>query len=518
MKYGFLALFLLLGSLLEAGYVNTELLYSNDFNSRESLKGWRYNPEKNFQPRGGVGGAKGALVFKTNSNDDTDWLTILLDPKKITGLIRVEATVRGKDLKPGGKPYFGTKVMLRYKHTDGADRYPEPVHDFGSYNWKKVEMVVDLPANNPELELYLGIQGAPGEFRVDNVKIYRCVESDEEIVAVKPGVNLEAAKIPRGPGKGTRYRGVMSGGDLSPEAFRVLADWNVNLLRYQLNADLPEKRDVSTPEKYLAWIDDEIKKIDSILPLCKEHGIKLIIDLHRGPGTQVTEVAANVLTGDTNLETLDAAWKRLAGHFKGNPLLYGYDLLNEPVNNGATLTSSSWQQIAERLVKVIRAIDPETPIIVEPSAAIDYFEGLTPIKAKNIIYSPHFYQPFSYSHQGVFTQWVKWSYPGVIDGTYWDKDQLRVAMKSTIEFQRKHNVPIFVGEFSAIAWAKGGDQYIADTIELMEEYGWDWTYHAFREWHGWSVEYESEKPHEFTASADNPRKRVLLEALKRNRK
>jgi hypothetical protein len=24
-----------------------------------------------------------------------------------------------------------------------------------------------------------------------------------------------------------------------------------------------------------------------------------------------------------------------------------------------------------------------------------------------------------------------------------------------------------------------------DAIELFEEAGWDWTYHAFREWQGW---------------------------------
>jgi hypothetical protein len=28
----------------------------------------------------------------------------------------------------------------------------------------------------------------------------------------------------------------------------------------------------------------------------------------------------------------------------------------------------------------------------------------------------------------------------------------------------------------------------SDCIELFEEFGWDWSYHAFREWSGWSVE------------------------------
>lgn len=91
-------------------------------------------------------------------------------------------------------------------------------------------------------------------------------------------------------------------------------------------------------------------------------------------------------------------------------------------------------------------------------------------------------------------------------------------MKSTIDFQRKYNVPIFVGEFSVICWAKGGEKYLSDMIEFMEEYGWDWTYHAFREWGGWSVEHSAEKPFEFKRSASNPRKDVLLKALKENRR
>ena len=68
------------------------------------------------------------------------------------------------------------------------------------------------------------------------------------------------------------------------------------------------------------------------------------------------------------------------------------------------------------------------------------------------------------------------------------------------------------------AGAVGADRYIADCIALFREYGWDWTYHAFREWEGWSVEHEpvsfGTTPDSFRPSADNPRKRALLEGLK----
>ena len=77
---------------------------------------------------------------------------------------------------------------------------------------------------------------------------------------------------------------------------------------------------------------------------------------------------------------------------------------------------------------------------------------------------------------------------------------------------------MFVGEFSAIAWAPNAEGYIRDCISIFEELGWDWTYHAFREFDGWSVEREAVSrgmpSSNFRKSADNPRMRVLKQGLK----
>ena len=103
-------------------------------------------------------------------------------------------------------------------------------------------------------------------------------------------------------------------------------------------------------------------------------------------------------------------------------------------------------------------------------------------------------------------------YPNCVKG--WDKEFLRRQLQPVRDFQRKHKARIYVGEFSAVAWAEGADQYLADCISLFEEYGWDWTYHAFREWHGWSVEHEGPDAQHLVLSTDNPRKRVLLKAFR----
>ena len=85
------------------------------------------------------------------------------------------------------------------------------------------------------------------------------------------------------------------------------------------------------------------------------------------------------------------------------------------------------------------------------------------------------------------------------------------------EFQKRHGAKIYVGEFSAITWAQGADAYLRDCIAVFEEFGWDWSYHAFREWSGWSVEHACEGPGKpFVPSADNPRKRALLDGFRAN--
>ena len=82
-------------------------------------------------------------------------------------------------------------------------------------------------------------------------------------------------------------------------------------------------------------------------------------------------------------------------------------------------------------------------------------------------------------------------------------------------FQEKYGAKIYVGEFSAVCWAPGAEKYLEDAISVFEEYGWDWTYHAFREWPGWSVEHQGQSDNDLVPVADTPRKRALLGGFRR---
>ena len=314
-------------------------------------------------------------------------------------------------------------------------------------------------------------------------------------------------------------RGVMSPvRDMTEDDFRTLASWGVRLLRYQIvrdwsrtnaNRDLPE---------YDRWLDSRLDHLEFfVLPMARLHGMKVAIDLHVTPGGKDGDGELNMFHEPAYAEHFLRCWERIAERFGGNDAIYGYDLVNEPSQKREAPPGCGWLELQRRAAERIRAVDPVTPLIVEANlAASPYGLPREPfLDLEDVIYEVHVYIPVEYTHQGVFSPdapRAKWPDPA----RGWERDfclRDRI-LKPVREFQLKYGARIYAGEFSAVAWAEGAENYLRDCISLFAEYGWDWTYHAFREWEGWSVEHETAGPGSPSLpSADNPRRRALLEGL-----
>jgi hypothetical protein len=102
----------------------------------------------------------------------------------------------------------------------------------------------------------------------------------------------------------------------------------------------------------------------------------------------------------------------------------------------------------------------------------------------------------------------------------WDRARLEAALKPVVDFQKACGARIYIGEFSAIRWAPdaGAQRYLKDVIDIFEANGWDWTYHAFREWQGWSVEHGTGKDDTKPAAAPTDRQKLLTNWFAKNRK
>ena len=62
----------------------------------------------------------------------------------------------------------------------------------------------------------------------------------------------------------------------------------------------------------------------------------------------------------------------------------------------------------------------------------------------------------------------------------------------------------------------GAAAYLRDVIEVMEENQWDWAYHAFREWDGWSVEHGPDRDDHHRATTPTDRELLLRSHFARN--
>ena len=109
-----------------------------------------------------------------------------------------------------------------------------------------------------------------------------------------------------------------------------------------------------------------------------------------------------------------------------------------------------------------------------------------------MIYSVHMYLPHKFTHQGVGSREIGLEYPGVINGRLWNAQELKKALSPLRRFEQEYGVPVWVGEFSAVRWAEGGEQYLEDLVGVFDEYGWGWAYWSFAWWHGWNPNYDDQ--------------------------
>ncbi len=315
-----------------------------------------------------------------------------------------------------------------------------------------------------------------------------------------------------------RLRGVMSpGGNMGEGDFKTLHDWGATLLRFQMVRDWHGVNGNQDLDEYDRWLEGRLDHFDKVvLPLAQKYGIMVVLDLHVPPGGKDAGQEMNMFHDAKYAAHFVEIWHRIAKRFKGRKGIYGYDLVNEPLQTREAAPGCDFQTLMRRAAEAVRAEDPTMPIIVESNhcGSPAYFAELEPLPLVNVIYQLHFYWPWEFTHQRVLNarMWTV-AYPDESHG--WNKASIDWSMLPVKRFQKKYGARIYAGEFSAVAWAPGAGNYLRDCISVFEDNGWDWTYHAFREWAGWSVEVEGEDEASLRPSADNPRKQALLEGFRK---
>jgi aryl-phospho-beta-D-glucosidase BglC (GH1 family) len=320
-----------------------------------------------------------------------------------------------------------------------------------------------------------------------------------------------------------RLRGTMINPNITEQDFRVLGSWNANHIRWQLvwgwfPHGPADKGDIPA---YEAWLETALEHVDLLIPVCRELGIKILLDLHTPPGGRDQNEKWPLFYEKQFQDAFLTGWEKMANRYKNETQIMGFDILNEPNDHDLVPGLMSWRDLAIAAAQRIRSIDSLHPIIVEatPGGGFNTLPNFEPLPLDNIIYSFHMYEPSKFVFQYVFYNVTSpIYYPGVIDGKMWNKEALRAVMQPNVDWQKAHNVSIHIGEFSAIRWAPGNStcNYLNDIIELFEENVWNWDYHAFREWQGWDVEMIGDKDHPQHSPVPTDRQLLLMDWFKKN--
>ena len=449
-------------------------------------------------------GAKGGAARKT------------IDLTKFPTGVELHVRCRGENISRPQADWLGTKFMLHFTDGEGVAQWPGASQKSGTFDWCDLRFAKGLSkgVKGGTGELTLGLQEATGKIVFD-LSTLRIVERQgvwkvpEEDRAYRCAYAEPVANAPR-------RRGVMlPAGKCKEDDFRTLRDWGATLVRYQMCRNWSKDNDNRDLVEYDRWLDAKLDHLDrEVLPWAERYGLDVVVDLHVAPGGRANS-DMNMFYDKTFGDHFVACWQRIARRFRGRGHIYGYDLINEPNQQFSGVEDGDWWNLQRRAAEAVRAIDPAVTIIVESNGwdSPQAFAYMRPLRMTNVVYQAHMYLPMAFTHQGVKgkRQWTPTKYPDPEKG--WDREFLRKRLADVRKFQLDHGARIYIGEFSAIAWAKGADAYLRDVIAIFEEYGWDWSYHAFREWPGWSVEHEADAPDRLRPSSDNLRLRALRDGF-----
>ncbi|MBV9767178.1 MAG: cellulase family glycosylhydrolase [Acidobacteriaceae bacterium] len=195
--------------------------------------------------------------------------------------------------------------------------------------------------------------------------------------------------------------------------------------------------------------------LDPVIAWCREAGLWVILDMHCAPGGQT---GANIddswgypwlYESAKDQELLANIWARIGQHYRDEPIILGYDLLNEPIPHFPQLKkyNADLEPIYKRVTRAIRTVDPSHIVILGGAQWDSNFDVFGPPFDSNLLYQLHKY-------------WM----PPTHD-----------SIKAYLEFRDRYNVPIWLGESG-----ENTDEWVQKFVQTLEENDIGWCFWPYK--------------------------------------
>ena len=203
-----------------------------------------------------------------------------------------------------------------------------------------------------------------------------------------------------------------------------LASLGANTIRLPFNYKLFTDEDFMG----LSVNQDGFARVDSLVSWCRDNHLYLILDMHDAPGGQTGDNIDDsygypwLLESEKSQSKFCDVWRKIADRYKDEPVILGYELLNEPIapyfENMKDL-NTKLEPLYKRAVKSIREVDNHHIILLGGAQWNGNFDVFSDWKFDDkIMYTCH-------------------RYGGGTDSK---------AIESIISFRDKTGLPMYMGE------------------------------------------------------------------------
>ena len=214
-----------------------------------------------------------------------------------------------------------------------------------------------------------------------------------------------------------------------------------------------------TDEDYmgLSSAQDGFQRVDDVVKWCRKYGLFLILDMHDCPGGQTGDNIDNsfgypwLFQSETSQQLFCDIWKHIAERYKDEPVILGYELMNEPIAHyfdNKEEINKLLEPLYKRATAAIREVDRNHIILLGGSQWNGNFEPFTDWKFDDkIMYTCHRYGGSPHAE----------------------------AFKNIIEFRDRTGLPMYMGEtgHNTMAWQ-------ADIVKMMKDNNIGYTFWPYK--------------------------------------
>jgi hypothetical protein len=227
---------------------------------------------------------------------------------------------------------------------------------------------------------------------------------------------------------------------------------------------LPFHYKLFTDEDYmgLSAAQDGFARIDTLVQWCREEGLFLILDMHDAPGGQTGDNIDDsygypwLFESDASRQQFCDIWRTIAARYRDEPVILGYELLNEPI---APYFKSRLDSLNARLAVVyqaglaaIREVDPHHIVLLGGAQWNSNFRPLQGARFDDrVMYTCHRY----------------------------GGDPTPAAIRHFIEFRDSVRRPMYMGEIG-----HNTPEWMAAFCRTMEGNNIGWTFWPYKKVNG----------------------------------